>query len=120
MTPLEMLAKEIGRSLWSGDPERAFTDEAWERGLKWWREAPEIVRDQWFAHKCFRVARASLAALEQIDMSDIAAGITGPTATRVNRADRIEVFQRMLRAVRVEVAGKKAETTNGRQPHHQG
>lgn len=59
---LEAVAKEIMRGQWHGDPERPFSDEAWERELKWHRNAPDC---NWLAGRCLKTARAALLALAE-------------------------------------------------------
>lgn len=63
--PFWAAAKAVAKELWHNDPDRPFTDEAWERELcllgKCGSE-PDSVRDNLYASKCFRIAAAALDA----------------------------------------------------------
>lgn len=79
MTPLEAMAKAVAKELWHHDEDRPFTDEAWEREMKWLYQArnePDFIKGNLYASKCFRIARASLIALSEagIGINHIASG----------------------------------------------
>lgn len=81
MTPIEAVAKAIAIANWHNDPERPFTDAVWERELRWWRDPDnQIIKESFFADRCFRQARAALLALAEAELplDSIAAGIHAP------------------------------------------
>lgn len=75
MTPIDVLAKVVGKELHHNEPDRPFTDEAWERELRWWRKAKEEAAEgmidisyTMYADKCYRIARAVLLALAECEL----------------------------------------------------
>lgn len=57
-------AKAVAKELWhTEEPDRPFTDDAWERELQLldrYRDEPDFVRHATYASKCFRIAAAVL------------------------------------------------------------
>lgn len=77
MTPIDVLAKVVGKELHHNEPDRPFTDEIWERELRWWRKAKEEAAESiidisytMYADKCYRIASATLIALAECELSD--------------------------------------------------
>jgi hypothetical protein len=63
--PFWAAAKAVGKELWHTDPDRPFTDEAWERELHLldkYRDEPDFIRHNLYASRCFRIAAATLKA----------------------------------------------------------
>jgi hypothetical protein len=105
MTPIEAMAKAIGKASWHNDPERPFTDEVWEREVRWWRDPDnKIIRETFFADKCFRQARAALLALAEVELPEAVTNAAGAAiyaswASAEPRNDSLTAFRAIIRSL---------------------
>lgn len=112
MTPIEAVAKAIAIANWHNDPERPFTDAVWERELRWWRDPDnQIIKESFFADRCFRQARGAILALAEAELpaSVTFAGhfaISGEDGHPVWGPKAEAAFRSMLRSI-AQTTGEK-------------